>query len=154
MDRDPNAPSIGGRLMRPRLAEAGATLRRQINRAFPHRDKASDGWLGDARHATGKSDHNPTAAGVVRALDIDADLDEGKETSAYLAEQLRLAAKKDRRIAYIIHAAKIASPRRRWKWRKYTGVNPHHAHIHVSFTSRGDDQGEPFAIPMLERKRK
>lgn len=137
---------------KPKLAEAGSRLRTQINRAYPHRDKTSDGWLGDARHAASDSDHNPTPSGIVRALDIDADLDNGKETSAYLAEQLRIAAKVDKRIAYIIHNAKIASPRLGWRWRKYRGVNPHHAHIHISFTPRGDENAQPFALPLLERK--
>lgn len=139
--------------MKPTLSLAGATLRRQINRSFPHRDKTSDGWLGDARHATGKSDHNPDEHGIVRAIDIDADLDD-KPTSTYLADQLRLAAKNgERRIAYIIHAGKIASPKKRWAWRPYDGLNPHHKHIHVSFTQAGDNDGERFEIPMLQPRR-
>lgn len=137
------------RAPKPRLAAAGVTLRRQIDRAFPKRDKASDGWLGDARHAATKSDHNPDPSGIVRAIDVDADLAAGKDTSTYLAEQIRQAAKRDGRIAYIIHEAKIASPRRRWKWRTYKGINPHIHHLHVSFTKAGDDDPAPFEIPML-----
>lgn len=142
---------------RPRLAAAVTTLRRQVNRAFPHRDKTSDGTIGDKRHASTQSDHNPDPAGWVRALDIDADLDDRPETSTYLAEQLRLAAKNgDKRIAYIIHAGKIASPRRNthgaaWGWRKYTGVNPHLHHLHVSFTRHGDEDGTPFDVPLLKK---
>jgi len=138
---------------KPRLCAAGTTLRTQINRSFPYRDKTSDGWIGDKRHAATPSDHNPDPAGIVRAIDIDADLDDGKETSAYLAEQLRHAAKNgDKRISYIIHNAKIASSKKGWAWRKYSGVNPHIHHLHVSFTRRGDENGDPFDVPLLQRK--
>lgn len=138
---------------KPRLCAAGARLRAQVNRSFPYRDKTSDGWIGDARHAATPSDHNPDAEGIVRAIDIDADLSD-KPASTYLADQLRLAAKSgDRRIAYIIHAGKIASPKARWAWRPYDGLNPHHKHLHVSFTRAGDDNGDPFTIPMLQPKK-
>ena len=55
------------------LVPAAITLREQINRRFPKRDKASDGWIGDAKHAQRASDHNPDADGWVHALDIDDD---------------------------------------------------------------------------------
>lgn len=139
--------------MKPQLCAAGVTLRRQINAAFKGRDKSSDGWVADQRHPS-TSDHQADSNGMVRALDIDADLDNGKETSAYLAEQLRVAALEDKRIKYIIHNAKIASSKKNWAWRKYDGVNTHVHHIHISFTNRGDDNGEKFAIPLLERPTK
>lgn len=135
------------------LSAAAKKLRTQVNLKWPHRDKSSDGTVGDARHAATKSDHNPDRDGWVRALDLDADLDAGKETSTYLADQLRIAAKNDKRIAYIIHAGKIASPKRRWKWRKYDGINPHHKHIHISFTKRGDADAAGFDVPMLKGKK-
>lgn len=138
---------------KPRLCAAGAKLRSQTNLAFPKRDKTSDGWLGDARHAANESDHNPTALGMVRAIDIDADLDDRKGTSTYLAEQLRVIAKDDGRIAYLIHNGKIASSKKSWAWRNYDGINQHVHHIHISFTRLGDEDGAPFAVPMLERKK-
>ena len=42
-----------------RLAESLITLREQANTIFPNRSKASDGWIGNAEHATRASDHNP-----------------------------------------------------------------------------------------------
>ena len=138
----------------PWLCKAGAELRSAINHCFPDRDKRSDGWIGDAKHSATKSDHNPDSkTSVVRGLDIDADLDAHKSTSIYLADQLRLLAKskRDKRIAYIIHAGRICSPILNWKWRKYRGINPHHSHIHISFTAAGDYDGSIFeGIPLLE----
>jgi hypothetical protein len=65
-----------------------------------------------------------------------------------LADQLRLAAKKDKRISYIIHANKICSARSLWRWVKYRGINPHHKHIHISF--KPNQPGHKFDIPLLK----
>jgi hypothetical protein len=68
-----------------------------------------------------------------------------------LANQLRLYAKRDKskRISYIIFAGKIASPRMGWRFRKYSGINQHHAHCHISFSKKGDADGSFFDIPMI-----
>ena len=131
-----------------KLCKAGQQLREQIDDAFPDRDRRSDGWIGDARHAARKSDHNPDAAGIVRAIDIDADLKSHPAEAFDLADQLRLLARTDKRISYIIFDGKIASYRRNYKWRKYTG-HPHRTHIHVSFTKLGDENRGMFRIPLL-----
>jgi hypothetical protein len=65
------------------------------------------------------------------------------------ADQLRLLARLDKRISYIIFNGKIASYKRNYKWRKYTGINPHNTHIHISFTAKGDLDGSMFEIPIL-----
>jgi hypothetical protein len=137
----------------PRLCAAGVKLRTQINKFYPKRDKASDGWIGDARHTKTKSDHNPDKkTGVVRALDIDSNL--GKDIdSMELAESLRLLAKGgEKRIAYIIHNKKIASTLLGWAWRPYLGSNPHLSHIHVSFSPLGDADGKAFGVKPIEKK--
>ena len=131
-----------------KLCKAGVQLREQIDDAFPDRDRRSDGWIGDARHAARKSDHNPDVAGIVRAIDIDADLKSHPAEAFDLADQLRLLARLDKRISYIIFDGKIASYRRNYKWRKYTG-HPHRTHIHVSFTKLGDEDRSMFRIPLL-----
>ena len=133
----------------PRLCKAGQQLREQIDDAFPDRDRTSDGWIGDTRHAARKSDHNPDASGVVRALDIDADLRSHASETFDLADQLRILAKSDKRIAYIIFAGKIASRKSLWRWVKYKGINPHHKHIHFSFTKKGDNDGSFFKAPII-----
>jgi hypothetical protein len=137
--------------MTPKLCKAGQQLRLQVDDAFGDRDRTSDGWVGDLRHASRPSDHNPDAAGIVRAIDIDRDLS-GKakpDLMPDLANQIRLCAKSDKRIAYVIFEGKIASARLGFRWRKYRGSNPHHAHCHVSFTKKGDADGSFFNIPML-----
>jgi hypothetical protein len=133
----------------PKLCKAGIQLREQVDDAFPDRDRASDGWIGDKRHSARKSDHNPTAEGIVRAIDIDADFRSHKAEPYDFADQLRLLARLDKRISYIIFNGKIASYKRNYKWRKYTGINPHKTHIHISFTAKGDSDGSMFEIPIL-----
>jgi hypothetical protein len=136
--------------MKPLLCKAGQQLREQIDDSFPDRDRKSDGWIGDAKHSNRKSDHNPDKVnGYVRAIDVDKDLDSRSSTGAYLADQIRLCAKKDRRISYVIFAGKISSAKSFWRWRTYSGINRHDAHIHISFTKKGDQNGRWFDIPML-----
>lgn len=137
--------------MKPILCKAGQQLREMIDDAYPDRDRKSDGWIGDAAHSNRKSDHNPDPSnGIVRAIDVDKDLDSRPSTGAYLADQIRLSAKAgDKRISYVIFAGKIASSKRAWRWRTYDGVNKHDHHIHISFTQEGDQNGSWFDIPML-----
>ena len=135
--------------MKPRLNKAAVQLREQIDDSFPERDRSSDGWIGDSKHSARKSDHNPDAAGWVRAIDIDANLNRAKGTSVYLADQIRECAKSDRRISYVIHMGKISSRKSFWRWVKYKGINPHNHHIHVSFTKDSDLDQRFFNIPLL-----
>jgi len=120
-----------------RNCQASMTLVAAINARWPGRDKASDGTIGDAAHATRTSDHNPWVVvdgmGVVRARDIDKD---GID-AAWLAEELRkLGAAGDPRLAgggYVIFNRRITT--NDWSgWKVYTGSNPHTAHLHVSFS--------------------
>jgi hypothetical protein len=67
--------------------------------------------------------------------------------SAYLADQIRIAGKTDKRIKYVIHNHHIASKLLNWRWRKYKGINPHTKHIHISF--HPNQKGEFFNIPLL-----
>ena len=135
--------------MKPRLSKSAIQLREQIDDAFPDRDRKSDGWIGDSRHSKTKSDHNPDAQGWVRAIDIDADLDKRKETSIYLADQIRAYGKANGRVTYVIHMGKIASAKSLWRWIKYRGVNPHNHHIHISFAKSSDQDSKFFDIPLL-----
>ena len=139
--------------MKPVLCKAGQQLREQFDDSFPSRLRDSDGWLGDSRHASRPSDHNPDAkSGIVRAIDVDRDVS-GKakpDLMPDIADQIRLAAKAgDKRIAYVIFNGRIASPRMGWRWRKYSGSNPHNHHCHISFTPKGDTDSTFFNIPLL-----
>jgi len=140
--------------MKPRLSKAAIQLREQIDDSFPDRDRSSDGWVGDTRHAARKSDHNPDEQGWVRAIDIDADLF-GVGVKPYImpdfADQLRVVckSKKERRITYIIFDGRIASSKKAWEWRTYEGSNKHNHHCHISFAKEADDDGAFFQVPML-----
>jgi len=139
--------------MKPILCKAGQQLREQFDDSFPDRDRRSDGWIGDLRHSARPSDHNPDPeTGVVRAIDVDRDVyKSGKpDLMPDIADQIRLAAKAgDKRIAYVIFQGRIASSRMGFRWRKYSGSNPHNAHCHISFTKQGDTDGSFFNIPLL-----
>jgi hypothetical protein len=147
--------------MKPVLCKAGQQLREQFDDTFPDRDRRSDGWIGDTRHSARPSDHNPDwkdavdGLAYVRAIDLDRDVSGSAKPDLMpdIANQIRLAAKAgDKRIAYCIFEGRIASSRMGWRWRKYSGVNPHNHHLHISFTKAGDTDGSFFNIPMLGGK--
>jgi hypothetical protein len=138
--------------MKPKLCAAGVQLRDQVDTWYPDRRTSSDGWIGDARHSATRSDHNPDESGIVRAIDIDSRLDSSDQLSIYLADQIRVCAKTDKRISYVIHNGKIASRILNYKWRTYKGFNKHYKHVHISFTKSGDKDGKPFDIPLLGGK--
>lgn len=132
-----------------KLCAAGEQLRDQINLDYPNRSKKSDGWVADQRHlAKGVSDHIPDAKSqIVRAIDVTADLGGHPEDVYALVNSIRRCAKRgDKRIKYLIFDAKIASPILNWRWRKYRGDNPHRAHFHCSFSTKGDFDGSPFDL--------
>jgi hypothetical protein len=133
---------------KPRLSNAAEQLRSEINTKYSNRDKRSDGWIGDTAHNARKSDHNPDKQGWVRAIDIDSDLVKGSSKESWLlAEQIKtIAHKGDKRVSYIIHQHRIASPKQNWTWRVYKGANPHISHIHISFTKSGDLNGKAFGL--------
>lgn len=136
--------------MKPRLSKSVVQLREQADDAYPDRKRDSDGTWADSKHSNRKSDHNADpVTGYVRALDLDADFTKSSATAHYLADQIRIAAKSDKRIAYVIFDRKIASARSLWRWVKYRGVNPHTKHIHISFTKAGDEDQKFFNIPLL-----
>jgi murein L,D-transpeptidase YcbB/YkuD len=120
-----------------RLAKSLTKLRDQFNQMSPNRNKKSDGTIGDAKHASRKSDHNPWVkdgkTGVVTAIDITHDPKAGVDTWK-IADILRL--QKDPRIKYVISNHRIfSSATSPWQWRRYTGSNPHSMHMHVSVHS-------------------
>ena len=139
--------------MKPKLCAAGVQLRDQVDTWFPDRCvKSPEGWLGDSRHSARKSDHNPDGFGWVRGLDLNSRLESSDSLAPYLADQIRIAAKSDPRISYVIFNRRICSKILNWKWRKYKGINPHTKHIHISFTTLGDLNGTPFDIPLIGGK--
>lgn len=107
------------------LAPALAQLREEVNAAWPSRSKASDGWIGDARHSARRSDHNPNARRSVNALDITA--------SGINTDVLIEAAKRHPSVRYIIHNGRIMNRDiGNFRSRPYNGSNPHRTHVHIS----------------------
>lgn len=121
------------------VAPALDTLRDEINRAHPGRDRSSDGAIGDAAHAARKSDHNPDPkTGVVRARDFDVD---GIPVRELLTELER-----DDRTGLLIYDHRYWT--RGHGWRPYTGINPHTGHFHISV--RPGTQYENDTRPWLQ----
>lgn len=128
----------------------------EVNSLFPTRDKASDGWLGDAAHSSRHSDHNPDGAGVVRAQDIDEDLDPRNPHAmeAIVQYVVGLGAAGDSRLnpsGYVIYERRIWSAAHRWQERPYTGPNAHDHHAHFSCGSNpvGYDRVDPWGIASI-----
>ena len=123
-----------------RLANSLVRLRDQVNAAYPNRNKASDGTIGDAAHASGPSDHNPNGAGVVCAMDITNSPQTGFDVHA-LADRLRVNRHPD--LKYIISNRRIAGAWTNWAWAPYNGSNPHSSHAHFSVGRGSDGQSTP-----------
>ena len=119
------------------LSPALIVLRAEVNALWPGRDKASDGWIGDAAHSARLSDHNPDDNGSVNAIDVDKD--------GIDPERLRQAAMADRRCSYVIWSGNIWRRANSWKRETYTGINGHYHHVHISIlhgdTYEGDRTG-------------
>lgn len=108
---------------RPEVAPAVTQAMRDADKAWPRRDRASDGTLGDAAHQARPSDHN-----LGLAFDITHDPSNGCDAGTIA--NLALA---DPRTAYVIWNRRIANPSiQAGAWRKYEGANPHTLHVHVS----------------------
>lgn len=134
-----------------RVARSLDILLGQINTAFPGRNKASDGAIGDAAHASRSSDHNPWyGPGIVTARDYTHDPAHGVDIDRLSDE---LAASRDPRIKYIIANRLILDSRagnRPWQWVRYTGSNPHTKHLHLSVMDNAScDDTRPWNLPML-----
>lgn len=123
-----------------RLARSLEVLRNHVNAMVPGRSKVNDGSIGDEKHQARSSDHNPWikegSVGIVSAIDITHDPAHGFDSYAFAD---MLVGNKDHRIKYIISNRRIASgadeDHPAWKWRPYTGTNPHDHHVHISVKS-------------------
>lgn len=128
----------------PTLTLGLQNLRNQVNRAFPNRDKASDGWIGDDAHKLRKSGHNPddTPGSIptwdgdadrlpeVRSWDMDKDLrQEGVTAQQYVDHLCRLPGLSSV-IRFIIYNRKIYEASNDFFPEPYTGDNPHTGHVH------------------------
>lgn len=125
------------------LAPSLVRLRSSVNAAFPHRDKSSDGWIGDPAHAARKSEHNPDSKGCVHAIDVDIDDgDPGRD----LRTMLLKACIGHRAVWYVISNGVIYSRTYGWKARKYLGANAHTKHVHVSIRLASDAENDTTLV--------
>jgi Putative peptidoglycan binding domain len=111
-------------------------LRGQLDAHAPDRSTASDGAIGDAEHATRDSDHNPwwhlAGQAYVTARDFTHDPAGGLDCNQLAAALVRGC---DQRVKYLIWDRRICSGgegRDPWRWRDYSGPNPHEHHLHLS----------------------
>lgn len=111
-----------------------AALRDEFNRTFPGRSRYSDGWIGDAAHQAGPSDHNPDERGYVHAIDVTKDLNTPGASMQEIVNKIvaDCRAGRETRLTYVIFNRRIASASRGWTWRDYSGSNPHDKHAHFS----------------------
>jgi hypothetical protein len=137
-----------------KLVAGGEVLRGQVNKRWPDRDKRSDGAKGDAAHADRVSDHNPDSKGLVHALDIDEDLKGSKNDNVWFSDQLIAYARGRKpgseRLKNIVYENRVASgtyASNFWTWRN--GNYGHDIHMHVSFSTQGENDSMLFQVPML-----
>ena len=133
-----------------KLAAAAATLRDQVNKAYPRRDRASDGTIGNQAHKRRISDHNPDKTGYVMALDLDEDGWPAHTFADELVEYVRKSG--DKRIRNVVYEGRVASGTyadQLWVWRSAPGLGHAH-HIHVSFGEAAKRDGSPFLLPILD----
>lgn len=131
-------------------------VRSEFNSAFPHRDKTTDGWIGDTAHMQGISGHDPESSGhaeyndhdsldEVRAIDVDKDLRDASGKGVTMEVVVQYLVAKARRgdyvpFRYMIYNGRIWERSTGWKTRTYTGSNKHTDHLHLSgdYTQKAD----------------
>jgi hypothetical protein len=98
--------------------------------------------VGDARHRSRSSDHNPwiveSGVGVVTAYDITDSPQTGCDVDKLVASLLNRPP--DSRLKYIIWQGHIynhtpVDGQAAWAKRRYNGTNPHDKHVHISVKS-------------------
>jgi Putative peptidoglycan binding domain len=103
--------------------------------AWPNRNRAWDGIMGDARHQQRPSDHNQG-----NAFDLTHDPANGVDCGVLSRQVIN-----DARVTYVIYNHQIYNRARAAEgWRVYTGANPHTHHMHVSIRDDSRDNLAPW----------
>lgn len=98
--------------------------------------------MGDPAHQARKSDHNEG-----NAIDLTHDPANGFD-AGWLAEGFRrqMESNPAGRITYVIFNRRIASAKSGWKWKGYTGANPHTSHVHISIRADRRSDIRPWKL--------
>lgn len=120
-----------------RCARSLDRLIQDIDTIAPERITKSDGWIGDPKHRSKDSDHNPwvinSGTGIVTARDITHDPRHAADMHL-IAE--RIIKNQDERVKYMIFDGQLVRSYPKhglsaWTWESYRG-NPHRQHLHIS----------------------
>jgi hypothetical protein len=123
----------------------------QFDKVYPRRDRSSDGSIGDQAHASRSSAHNPSE-GWVHAVDIDEDVEKGRDLKAFAK---RLERSRDNRIRYVIYESRIlkayaSNGKPAWTWHPYDGPNAHAHHLHLSINRTAAARNDKTPWPVQE----
>lgn len=147
------------------LTKGLQNLRDQINAAFPDRDHASDGTIGDAAHQAEMSGHNPDdtkgskaawngdpdSTPEVRAFDCDSDLRAAPAIAQQLVDHIRKLPGVSSVLRYIIYNRTMYHSRDGFAPTKYTGASAHTEHIHFEGAwSQAADNNTSFNFRLEE----
>ena len=127
-----------------------SNFRKAVNAKYPHRDKATDGTIGDAAHAGTSSDHNPDPDGSVDAWDMDVELNGAGKPYAADVEALKKVFQAHEASQYWIHNDQICSRNDGWKRRSYAyagpGRNKHDKHVHWNTRQSHENSNAPWVL--------
>lgn len=131
-----------------RVARSLDALLAEVNDSAPKRSKLSDGSIGDARHSSRRSDHNPCeCCAVVCARDFTHDPEGGFDAGVFSEWLRQRVLAGEPRVKYVIFRRRIFSGRNQRHpaglWRRYYGTNPHTSHVHVSVDHGADLYDSP-----------
>lgn len=112
-------------------------FRSGVELTFKHRNKSSDGTIGNLAHQKTVSEHNMDKDGSVDAWDMDVNLfgdtfkPSGSDRELQAIENLKRAFERDPGSQLWIHNRQIANRDvDNWRRRAYYGPNPHDKHVH------------------------